>query len=129
MLRPTPRRTRERKRANPVHVPVNVNVPEDATCSDLSGTGTGTFTWTEPAQPSVNLNVPDQGPYRLSPNVTLTNTLICSRVTGAVGQKFPPPQPVTTPRRAISSIQRQNDELRTDRNSRGAEAPADEQRQ
>jgi hypothetical protein len=40
--------------------------------------------------------------------VELKNTLICSRVTGSAGQYRPPPQPVTTPRRASSSTQRQN---------------------
>ena len=34
-------------------------------------------------------------------------TLISPRVTATDGQKFPLPQPATTPRRASSSIQRQ----------------------
>src|SRR6187549_1910878 len=45
-----------------------------------------------------------QGPYKVSPNVPARNTAICSRVTGLVGQYFPPPQPLTTPRRTSSSI-------------------------
>src|SRR6185295_13026511 len=39
---------------------------------------------------------------------TVMKTPICSRVTGSVGQYLPPPQPLTTPRRASSSIHLQN---------------------
>src|SRR5215470_13010888 len=47
-------------------------------------------------------------PYSSRPNVCARNTPIWSRVTLAVGQYAPFPQPLTTPRRASSSIHLQN---------------------
>src|SRR6185369_16223672 len=53
---------------------------------------------------SPNTGVVQAGGSRAGSSVRRTNTAICSRVTAAVGQKFPPPQPATTPRLASSSI-------------------------
>src|SRR5262245_323391 len=48
------------------------------------------------------------GGFNVGSSVRSTNTAVSSRVTVCWGQKFPPPQPAVTPRRASSSIQRQN---------------------
>jgi hypothetical protein len=49
---------------------------------------------------------PEHGPGSAgSPMAFRRKTAICSRVTGARGQKFPPPQPAVTPASTIASIQ------------------------
>src|SRR6185295_4615147 len=60
-----------------------------------------------PAGTSANTGTVQAGGLSAGSRVRSRNTDICSRVTAAFGQNAPIPQPVTTARRAISSIQRQ----------------------